>query len=85
MTRHMIMLRHHVLDGTTIPPQSWFGNPPDIKCPNGHIGSLRNHSIAADGTVTPSVVCHDPECGWHVWARLDGWPPKPHRPEWEGL
>jgi hypothetical protein len=31
------------------------------------------HVIAADGTVAPSVVCPLPGCGWHVWARLDGW------------
>lgn len=36
--------------------------------------ALCNHTIAADGTVSPSVVCPHPGCGWHVFLRLDGWP-----------
>lgn len=37
----------------------------------------RGHDIAADGTVTPSIVCpgHRQGCTWHVWGRLDGWTP----------
>jgi hypothetical protein len=31
------------------------------------------HTVAADGTISPSVVC--PGCGWHVMAKLDGWQP----------
>lgn len=30
------------------------------------------HTIAADGTVSPSVVCHF--CSWHTCIRLRGWP-----------
>ena len=63
-------LRRWVLNGETIPPGSWWGYPPDIKCPKGHIGSLRGHRIYSDGRVMPSVVCHDAACGWHVWATL---------------
>jgi len=54
-----------------------------IKCPLcGHCATLRRgegsvyqgHEIAADGTVSPSIVCpHTPNCSWHVWGRLDGW------------
>ena len=29
------------------------------------------HAIAADGAVTPSILC--PECGWHIWATLAEW------------
>lgn len=29
------------------------------------------HTVAADGTISPSVVC--PGCGWHVHAQLAGW------------
>lgn len=39
--------------------------------------SRENHAIAADGTITPSLVCsnaHD-GCTWHVYGRLEGWPP----------
>lgn len=37
-------------------------------------GSLEDHRIAPDGTITPSLVC-PVECGWHVFARLVGWTP----------
>jgi ribosomal protein S27AE len=30
------------------------------------------HTIAADGTVRPSVVC--PRCPWHTFIRLLDWP-----------
>lgn len=30
------------------------------------------HTIAADGTVSPSVVCHS--CSWHTCICLRGWP-----------
>jgi hypothetical protein len=30
------------------------------------------HSIAADGRVSPSVVC--PYCQWHTFIRLADWP-----------
>lgn len=35
-------------------------------------GSLEDHTIAPDGTVSPSLVCPG-ECGWHVFGRLIGW------------
>ena len=35
-------------------------------------GSLEDHSISDDGTISPSLVC-PAECGWHVFARLAGW------------
>lgn len=55
------------------------------KCGNGF--SLDRHTIAPDGTVTPSVVeprdpgnscfaCPNPRCGtFHEFVRLDGWIP----------
>jgi hypothetical protein len=37
------------------------------------VGSLHGtHEIAADGKVTPSVVC--PNCEFHEWISLVGWP-----------
>jgi hypothetical protein len=42
------------------------------RCPNGHIGTL-DHDIAADGTVTPSVVCQRDGCNYHEFIKLDGW------------
>jgi DNA-directed RNA polymerase subunit RPC12/RpoP len=44
-----------------------------MTCPTcGHMFSLLNHSIAADGSVTPSVVCPW-SCGFHVFVRLNEW------------
>ena len=39
----------------------------------GHEGLLTDHDIAADGTVTPSVVCTEEDCGFHDWVKLVGW------------
>lgn len=32
------------------------------------------HSVAEDGTVSPSLWHDEAECGWHVFAVLSGWP-----------
>ena len=42
-------------------------------CSNGHEGSLDDHTIAGDGTVTPSVVCPEKKCGFHDHIQLAGW------------
>jgi len=47
----------------------------EIICANGHSGSLTNHSIGADGAVSPSCLCPEEGCGWHEMVRLQGWPP----------
>jgi hypothetical protein len=46
-----------------------------IACPacGGWFSLVKNHTIASDGTVSPSVVCTHPGCTWHVFVRLDGW------------
>lgn len=44
-------------------------------CPNGHQGSLVNHTIDDDGEVHASYLCHRADCGFHVFARLDNWIP----------
>lgn len=31
------------------------------------------HTIAEDGTVSPSLVCPHEGCSWHVFVRLIGW------------
>ena len=47
--------------------------PPWVRCPEcGVRGALTDHSIAADGSISPSLVC-PAGCGWHVFARLLGW------------
>lgn len=46
-----------------------------VCCPrcqwNSAVGA--NHAVEADGTLKPSLVCPNAACGFHVWARLDGW------------
>lgn len=44
-----------------------------VSCPGcGQSASMSDHTIAADGTVTPSVVCPF-ECGFHDMVRLRDW------------
>lgn len=46
-----------------------------FECPKcGETGSLMNHAIAADGTVSPSVICSY-NCGFHDHIKLLGWQP----------
>jgi len=41
-----------------------------LVCPKcDHLLSLVNHTITADGQVSPSVVCPH-KCGWHEFIRL---------------
>lgn len=45
-----------------------------LRCPDcGLLSSLRNHEIAPDGAVTPSVVCTRPRCWFHEFIWLKGW------------
>jgi hypothetical protein len=45
----------------------------ELTCSNGHSVSLRGHSIASDGRVSPSVVCRTTGCDFHDFVSLDGW------------
>ena len=45
----------------------------NVACGNGHTAGLSAHVIAADGTVSPSLVCPVAGCGWHEVVRLTGW------------
>lgn len=49
-----------------------------LTCSRGHTCSLtidkeHAHTIAADGTVSPSVVCPIEGCDFHEFVRLIGW------------
>ena len=49
-----------------------------IRCPQCHVQMMlatRNHTIAADRTVSPSLVCANEKCTWHIFVRLADWPP----------
>ena len=45
----------------------------NVVCSVGHAGLITDHEIAADGTVTPSVVCTQGGCVFHEFVRLVGW------------
>jgi len=49
----------------------------NFSCPRcgarGGLGHGTNHTIADDGSVSPSVVCDDAACGYHDFIKLDGW------------
>ena len=47
-----------------------------MTCPNGHTASLSGHAIAADGKVSPSVVCPHNGCDFHEYVQLEGWSEK---------
>lgn len=77
---HSWWIYHHVCESEGIGPFVLH------ECPNGHVGTLRHlhsgqgHAIAADGTVSPSVVCSYPVegvegCGFHDFIQLEGWEP----------
>jgi hypothetical protein len=49
-----------------------------VKCPGCGIESTlsaNTHTVATDGTVTPSYVCPHTPCTFHEWVKLDGWRP----------
>ena len=50
-----------------------LGATAGMVCPHGHYGTLHDHEIAADGTVTPSVQCAVANCDFHEMIRLVDW------------
>jgi hypothetical protein len=49
-----------------------------VSCPKcGKSASLSDHEIAADGAVTPSLVCPHEPCTFHEFVKLEGWVPTP--------
>lgn len=47
-----------------------------VACPGcGVKGTLLDHEIAPDGTVSPSLLCPD-ACGFHEEVQLEGWNPQ---------
>ena len=67
-------------DDITMSTGTWRGTFPDAKsvrvsCPGCGSAGYLNHDVAADGTVTPSLVCPHSVCGFHEYVRLVGWTP----------
>ena len=69
-------------DRFALPPLTWRGarqadgvRTAIAVCRFGHQASLSKHTIAADGAVTPSVVCPTANCSWHEVVKLIGWEP----------
>lgn len=60
------------------PPGPWWGFVRGhilIKTPCGMMGDLGNHTIANDGTVTPSVLVKGGEEVYHCYIKLLDWRP----------
>lgn len=59
-----------------MPYGPWLGQFALVCCEAGHVCALtsKNHTVAPDGTLNPSLVCATPGCTWHVFARLERWP-----------
>lgn len=63
------------------PPMHWVPCHPStirrfkatMACPEGHVLTLRIHTITPDGTVAPSVVCPGRGCSFHAYVRLVDW------------
>ncbi len=74
----MNLQRHVTGPGRRAPAGSWYpmGDAHAIvMCGRGHaLALVDNHRIQRGGMVRPSVACPLPGCGWHVFARLEGWP-----------
>lgn len=47
-----------------------------VSCNKGHSAALTDHIVAADGTVTPSLVCPEEGCDWHEMITLVDWTPE---------
>jgi len=46
---------------------------PVVVCSNGHESTMTTHTVAADGTVSPSMVCPVEGCQFHEYVQLEGW------------
>src|SRR5262249_20089428 len=61
-------------DGTPL-PKALVGDLAHATCSNRHTGRVSPsvHSVAADGTLSPSYVCPVPGCSFHEFVRFEGW------------
>ncbi len=48
-----------------------------VTCPKCEkVMSLKAHTIAANGAVSPSLVCPEPDCDFHKFVVLEDWKPE---------
>lgn len=84
-----VMWGYHIGDSpgpcTWRPVSHTAADPPIVRadlvystCPKGHECRISKtvHSIADDGTLSPSYVCPIEGCGFHAFVRFDGWKQK---------
>lgn len=79
----MVQTSTYVRDQLSLRPGTWRLCRRDgvlaanFICPgcgtSGGLGHGTNHEVAADGTVSPSVVCDTGNCDFHEFIRLLGW------------
>jgi hypothetical protein len=49
---------------------------PNLCCPKcGEVASMASHTVADDGSVTPSAICPNNDCDFHEYIKLDDWRP----------
>lgn len=69
-------LFNKAIDPANMRPGEWIklsdGNAM-IACPKCGGEAPLDHSVAADGTISPSLVCPYTPCDFHEWGRLEGW------------
>ena len=79
--RGRVAIRRFAAVSADPPPMHWAPCHPStvrrfkasMTCPNGHGLTLRGHSIASNGDVSPSVVCPELGCAFHEFVRLKRW------------
>lgn len=54
---------------------AWWHGAVMLECTNGHrvCYDMQAHKIDPAGVVTPSTVCPEAGCTFHVWAKLSDW------------
>lgn len=45
-----------------------------VACPTCKAWATLDHDVAADGTVTPSLICPYQPCTFHDMVKLEDWP-----------
>ncbi len=45
-----------------------------VKCPGCNRKAQLDHEVDASGNVAPSLDCTNPDCSYHEFVRLEGWP-----------